>query len=154
MGEEAVKMATKIAHDMGIPTWGLVAILIGVGVVILGICFCCIRRCFRKRRSKDGKKGMKGVDLKSVQLLGSAYKEKVMLLGVMLKITVRCVGRKNFSPKIWETFDTASRSFSCFFLSFFLTKKKTLALFNKKNLHLCLILPSSSIRWIFTLTQM
>ncbi|XP_055682996.1 synaptotagmin 1 isoform X1 [Lutzomyia longipalpis] len=77
MGEQAVEMATKFAHDMGIPTWGLVAILIGVGVVILGICFCCIRRCFRKRRSKDGKKGMKGVDLKSVQLLGSAYKEKV-----------------------------------------------------------------------------
>jgi synaptotagmin-1 len=45
--------------------------------VILGICFCCIRRCFRKRRAKDGKKGMKGVDLKSVQLLGSSYKEKV-----------------------------------------------------------------------------
>uniref|UniRef100_A0A1B0CZ97 C2 domain-containing protein n=1 Tax=Phlebotomus papatasi TaxID=29031 RepID=A0A1B0CZ97_PHLPP len=89
MGEQAVEMATKFAHDMGIPTWGLVAILIGVGVVILGICFCCIRRCFRKRRSKDGKKGMKGVDLKSVQLLGSAYKEKVMLLGVMLKITVQ-----------------------------------------------------------------
>lgn len=51
--------------------------ILGVGVVILGICFCCIRRCFRKRRSKDGKKGMKGVDFKSVQLLGSAYKEKV-----------------------------------------------------------------------------
>lgn len=50
---------------------------LGVAVVVLGICFCCIRRCFRKRRSKDGKKGMKGVDLKSVQLLGSAYKEKV-----------------------------------------------------------------------------
>lgn len=47
-------------------------------MVVLGVCFCCIRRCFRKRRSKDGKKGMKGVDLKSVQLLGSAYKEKVM----------------------------------------------------------------------------
>uniref|UniRef100_A0A6B2E8M3 Putative ca2+-dependent phospholipid-binding protein synaptotagmin n=1 Tax=Phlebotomus kandelakii TaxID=1109342 RepID=A0A6B2E8M3_9DIPT len=77
MGEQAVEMATKLAHDMGIPPWGLVAILIGVGVVVLGICFCCIRRCFRKRRSKDGKKGMKGVDLKSVQLLGSAYKEKV-----------------------------------------------------------------------------
>ncbi|XP_013136891.1 PREDICTED: synaptotagmin 1 isoform X5 [Papilio polytes] len=58
-------------------TWQLVAILVGIGVVILSICFCCIRRCFRKRRSKDGKKGMKGVDFKSVQLLGSAYKEKV-----------------------------------------------------------------------------
>ncbi|KAG8326276.1 Synaptotagmin-2 [Homalodisca vitripennis] len=48
-----------------------------IAVVILLICFCCIRRCCRKRRSKDGKKGKGIVDLKSVQLLGSAYKEKV-----------------------------------------------------------------------------
>lgn len=51
---------------------------VAVSVVVLGICFCCIRRCCRKRRSKDGKKGLKGaVDLKSVQLLGSTYKDKV-----------------------------------------------------------------------------
>lgn len=56
-----------------------------IAVLILGICFCCIRRCFRKRRAKDGKKGMKGVDLKSVQLLGSSYKEKVMSLQIALK---------------------------------------------------------------------
>ncbi|XP_012548535.1 synaptotagmin I isoform X3 [Bombyx mori] len=71
------EQAANLARGMNLETWQLVAILVGVGVVILGICFCCIRRCFRKRRSKDGKKGMKGVDLKSVQLLGSAYKEKV-----------------------------------------------------------------------------
>ncbi|CAH2076487.1 unnamed protein product, partial [Iphiclides podalirius] len=73
----AEKVAAEVAHKLNMETWQLVAILVGVGVVILGICFCCIRRCFRKRRSKDGKKGMKGVDFKSVQLLGSAYKEKV-----------------------------------------------------------------------------
>ncbi|KAJ8926407.1 hypothetical protein NQ314_021193 [Rhamnusium bicolor] len=67
----------QMAHDRGIDTWVLVTILIAVSVIILGICFCCIRRCFRKRRAKDAKKGMKGVDLKSVQLLGSSYKEKV-----------------------------------------------------------------------------
>ncbi|XP_070155328.1 synaptotagmin 1 isoform X2 [Polyergus mexicanus] len=72
-----MELEENIAHDMGIPPWGLVAILIGVGVIVLGICFCCIRRCCRKRRSKDGKKGLKGaVDLKSVQLLGSTYKDK------------------------------------------------------------------------------
>ncbi|XP_064292550.1 synaptotagmin 1 isoform X3 [Plodia interpunctella] len=75
--ETFVEMTTDVAKKIGLETWQLVAILVGVGVVVLGICFCCIRRCFRKRRSKDGKKGMKGVDLKSVQLLGSAYKEKV-----------------------------------------------------------------------------
>ncbi|XP_025271125.1 synaptotagmin 1 isoform X2 [Camponotus floridanus] len=82
--ESAVNSLEKIenfgkdfAHEVGIPPWGLVAILIGVGVIVLGICFCCIRRCCRKRRSKDGKKGLKGaVDLKSVQLLGSTYKDK------------------------------------------------------------------------------
>ncbi|XP_063990947.1 synaptotagmin 1-like isoform X3 [Diachasmimorpha longicaudata] len=67
----------EIAAATGIPTWGVVAIFIAVGAVVLGICFCCIRRCFRKRRSKDGKKGLKGaVDLKSVQLLGGTYKDK------------------------------------------------------------------------------
>ncbi|XP_015586870.1 synaptotagmin 1 isoform X2 [Cephus cinctus] len=77
LGAQIENTATKAAAEMGIPTWGLVAILIAVGVVVLGICFCCIRRCCRKRRSKDGKKGLKGaVDLKSVQLLGSTYKDK------------------------------------------------------------------------------
>ncbi|XP_060803939.1 synaptotagmin 1 isoform X2 [Amyelois transitella] len=70
------EVTADIAKKIGMETWQFVAILVGVAVVVLGICFCCIRRCFRKRRSKDGKKGMKGVDLKSVQLLGSAYKEK------------------------------------------------------------------------------
>ncbi|EAT48247.1 AAEL000704-PA [Aedes aegypti] len=77
IGEKAAEITEALAHEMGIPTWGLVSIIIVVVLIILGICGFCIRRCFRKRRSKDGKKGMKGVDLKSVQLLGSAYKEKV-----------------------------------------------------------------------------
>ncbi|CAD1475908.1 unnamed protein product, partial [Heterotrigona itama] len=74
-------LGKELAEEMGIPTWALVAILIAVLVVVLGICFCCIRRCCRKRRSKDGKKGLKGaVDLKSVQLLGSTYKDKTHIL--------------------------------------------------------------------------
>lgn len=70
----------KAAELTKIPKWGVVAIFIGITIVILGLLFLCIRRFFRKRRGKDGKKGMKGVDLKSVQLLGSAYKEKVMYM--------------------------------------------------------------------------
>ncbi|XP_065206739.1 synaptotagmin 1-like isoform X1 [Planococcus citri] len=57
--------------------WVYMTIVIGITLVVFGICFCCIRRCFRKRRAKDAKKGKGVVDLKSVQLLGSAYKEKV-----------------------------------------------------------------------------
>ncbi|XP_058826366.1 synaptotagmin 1 isoform X2 [Topomyia yanbarensis] len=77
IGDKAAEMTEQLAQEMGIPTWGLVSIIIFVLLIILGICGFCIRRFFRKRRSKDGKKGMKGVDMKSVQLLGSAYKEKV-----------------------------------------------------------------------------
>lgn len=80
IGDKTVKVADevtkKVADMTGIPPWGVVAIVVLILLIILGICGFCIRRFFRKRRSKDGKKG-KGVDLKSVQLLGSAYKEKV-----------------------------------------------------------------------------
>nr|CAD7441211.1 unnamed protein product [Timema bartmani] len=76
ISEQVVKLGNELAHDMGIPMWGLIAIIVGICLVFLCICVCCIRRCCKKRRSKDGKKGKGGVDLKSVQLLGSAYKEK------------------------------------------------------------------------------
>ncbi|KAL1490029.1 hypothetical protein ABEB36_013941 [Hypothenemus hampei] len=66
----------KLQKETDMPQWILITILIVICAVILGICFCCIRRCFRKRRSKD-KKGMKGADLKSINLLGSSYKEQV-----------------------------------------------------------------------------
>jgi len=52
-----------------------------IAVVLLAVGFVgfCIHRFFRKRRTKDGKKGKGVVDLKAVQLLGSAYKEKVRI---------------------------------------------------------------------------
>ncbi|XP_034099699.1 synaptotagmin 1 isoform X3 [Drosophila sulfurigaster albostrigata] len=70
------KIAVKLADTTGLPTWGVVAIIILVFLVVFGIIFFCVRRFLKKRRTKDGK-GKKGVDMKSVQLLGSAYKEKV-----------------------------------------------------------------------------
>lgn len=76
----ADKAKDFIAEKTHIPGWGVVAIFVLILLVILGICGFCIRRFFKKRRSKDGKKGMKGVDMKSVQLLGSAYKEKVNII--------------------------------------------------------------------------
>ncbi|XP_066145863.1 synaptotagmin 1 isoform X4 [Euwallacea fornicatus] len=71
--KDVLETVRKEAH---MERWELVTVLIAVCAIILGICFCCIRRCFRKRRSKD-KKGMKGADLKSINLLGSSYKEQV-----------------------------------------------------------------------------
>ncbi|KRF81564.1 uncharacterized protein Dvir_GJ17415, isoform C [Drosophila virilis] len=75
--EHAGEVVTEaIAERTGLPTWGVVAIIILVFLVVFGIIFFCVRRFLKKRRTKDGK-GKKGVDMKSVQLLGSAYKEKV-----------------------------------------------------------------------------
>lgn len=77
--EKVGKEVTEdIAGRTGLPTWGVVAILILVLLVVFGIIFFCVRRFLKKRRTKDGK-GKKGVDMKSVQLLGSAYKEKVSI---------------------------------------------------------------------------
>ncbi|BES88248.1 synaptotagmin [Nesidiocoris tenuis] len=68
----------ELSKETGLEGWVVISILVGVGLLILLICGFCIRRCFKKRRAgKDGKKGKGIVDLKSVQLLGSAYKEKV-----------------------------------------------------------------------------
>ena len=72
------RVTIAIADKTGIPTWGVVAIIILVFLVVFGIIFFCVRRFLKKRRTKDGK-GKKGVDMKSVQLLGSAYKEKVSI---------------------------------------------------------------------------
>ncbi|XP_044006291.1 synaptotagmin 1-like isoform X1 [Aphidius gifuensis] len=66
-----------VKDKSGLPNWASVTIVIVIVAIIFGICGFCIRRCFRKRRSKDGKKGIKGVDLKGVQLLGGTYKDKV-----------------------------------------------------------------------------
>lgn len=81
-GKVAIDQIDNAAVKLHTQPWTIVAVLIGVSIVLIGICVCCIRRCCRKRRGKDGKKGIKGVDLKSVQLLGSAYKEKVRVTSI------------------------------------------------------------------------
>ena len=49
-----------------------------VAVLLLICCLVCFCKKCCKRRKKEGKHGLKGgVDLKSVQLLGNSYKEKV-----------------------------------------------------------------------------
>lgn len=78
IGHAGEVVTEVIAEKTGLPTWGVVAIIILVFLVVFGILFFCVRRFLKKRRTKDGK-GKKGVDMKSVQLLGSAYKEKVSI---------------------------------------------------------------------------
>ncbi|RUS82019.1 hypothetical protein EGW08_010210 [Elysia chlorotica] len=61
-----------------LPIWAIILIIAGSLLFLVCCVYCVCRRCCRKRKKKEGKKGLKGaVDLKSVQLLGNAYKEKV-----------------------------------------------------------------------------
>ncbi|XP_076445326.1 synaptotagmin-1 isoform X1 [Babylonia areolata] len=61
-----------------LPVWAII-LSVAVALLFLSCClYCFCKRCCRKKTKKEGKKGLKGtVDLKSVQLLGNAYKEKV-----------------------------------------------------------------------------
>ncbi|CAL1527196.1 unnamed protein product [Lymnaea stagnalis] len=61
-----------------LPIWAIILIIAGALLFLSCCVYCVCRRCCRKRKKKEGKKGLKGaVDLKSVQLLGNSYKEKV-----------------------------------------------------------------------------
>ncbi|XP_059157648.1 synaptotagmin-1 isoform X2 [Physella acuta] len=61
-----------------LPIWAIILIIAGALLFLICTVYCVCRRCCRKRKKKEGKKGLKGaVDLKSVQLLGNSYKEKV-----------------------------------------------------------------------------
>ncbi|XP_055954893.1 synaptotagmin-1 [Patella vulgata] len=61
-----------------LPIWAIILICAGALLILVCCTYCMCKRCCRKRKKKEGKKGLKGaVDLKSVQLLGNAYKEKV-----------------------------------------------------------------------------
>ena len=64
-----------------VPFWAVICIAIVAGLILLCCCICmCKYCCYRRKKSKDAKKGLKGVvDLKSVQMLGHAYKEKACI---------------------------------------------------------------------------
>ncbi|XP_071791458.1 synaptotagmin-1-like isoform X2 [Asterias amurensis] len=69
----------QAAESMAVPMWAIIVIAIVAGLLLLCCCGCiCVKCCCKKRKKKEGKKGLKGaVDLKSVQMLGAAYKEKI-----------------------------------------------------------------------------
>ena len=63
-----------------VPFWAVIAIAVVAVLILLCCCICVCKYCCRRKKSKDSKKGLKGVvDLKSVQMLGHSYKEKVRL---------------------------------------------------------------------------
>ncbi len=66
-------------NKLPLPMWAIIMIAVVAGLLLLCCCGCiCVKCCCKKKKKKEGKKGLKGaVDLKSVQMLGAAYKEKV-----------------------------------------------------------------------------
>lgn len=65
-------------QKLPLPMWAIIMIAIVALLIMICCCVCICKKCCKKRKGKDAKKGLKGaVDLKSVQLLGNACKEKV-----------------------------------------------------------------------------
>ena len=71
-------MVEKVATKSHIPFWGILLTLIVMVGVAVTIFYCCCQRWWRKLRADKGKAMAGGkVDIRSVQLLGQTYKEKV-----------------------------------------------------------------------------
>lgn len=74
-GEEFVATVASKTH---IPFAGVVLIILVVVGVLVAIFYLCCQKWWKKFRADRNKVGMAGkVDIKSVQLLGQTYKEKV-----------------------------------------------------------------------------
>ncbi|XP_078322086.1 synaptotagmin-1-like isoform X3 [Crassostrea virginica] len=53
-------LVTDELNKLGLPMWALIAIGVGVLLVLLCCCYCICKRCIcKKRKGKDGKKGLK-----------------------------------------------------------------------------------------------
>lgn len=72
-------MMKTVSKKTSIPFWAVFLIFLVILGIFALVFFCCLQRWWRKFRGKEAKGGFMGgkVDLKSVQLLGQTYKEKV-----------------------------------------------------------------------------
>ena len=73
-------LQNKIMDEINaLPIWAWILIGAGTLLILSCCCYCICKRCIcRKKKKKEGKKGLKGaVDLRNVALLGNSYKEKV-----------------------------------------------------------------------------
>jgi synaptotagmin-1 len=72
------EMARDVAEKMHLPILAVIAIGVTALIIIFICCGCLCKMCWKRRKDKNFKKGLKGaVDMRSVQMLGSAMKEKV-----------------------------------------------------------------------------
>jgi len=67
----------KVAAKSHIPFWGIIFILIIILLVIVAAFYFCLSKYWRKFRESDKGSKFKGLDLKSVNLIGQLGKEKV-----------------------------------------------------------------------------
>lgn len=73
-----VKHGVNMIHETTkLPVHAVFMVIVVVLVVIVAALYCCIRSWWRKFKDSDRVKNFKGLDLKSVNLMGSMGKEKV-----------------------------------------------------------------------------
>ena len=77
MQHEADEVLHKVADKSHIPFWGILLILLVIVLVILVAFYFCLAKYWRKFRESDKGAKFKGLDLKSVNLIGQLGKEKV-----------------------------------------------------------------------------
>lgn len=72
-------MMKTVSKKTSIPFWAVFMIFMVIVGIFALVFFCCLQKWWRRFRGKEAKGGFMGgkVDLKSVQLLGQSYKEKV-----------------------------------------------------------------------------
>lgn len=73
------KLKSLVTDELNkLPIWALILIAAGAILFLICCCYCVCKRCIcKKRKKKEGKKGLKGpVDLKAVQLIGASLKKE------------------------------------------------------------------------------
>lgn len=77
MEHAADEVLHKVAEKSHIPFWGILLILLVIILIILVAFYFCLAKYWRKFRESDKGARFKGLDLKSVNLIGQLGKEKV-----------------------------------------------------------------------------
>ena len=71
------RLEEKFEKATHLPAWGVFFVLLVVMGFIASSIYCCFKRWWKKFRDSDKAKGFRGIDLKSVNLIGQIGKEKV-----------------------------------------------------------------------------
>ena len=72
--EETIETIEKVTH---MPKYGVILTILVIIAIILVVFYCCLAKWWKKFRESDHGQKFKGLDLKSVNLIGQLGKEKV-----------------------------------------------------------------------------